>query len=141
MNDAEVTVVNPELNETTLPFKSGEKPPEQPKQPELTRKQIGELRKRFLTREYSRVIACGHKFIPDSMPHNHCDDCWEVFFKSIDLVEIHDALQVSIPAVIALHGEVFVKQFRRFLKLQLEANPITVEEHGSTPIEVHTDGI
>ena len=48
---------------------------------------------------------------------------------------------LSIPAVIALHGEVFVKQFRRFLKLQLEANPITVEEHGSTPIEVHTDGI
>lgn len=123
MNDAEVNVVKPELDETTLPFKSGEKPPEQPKQPELTRKQIGELRKRFLTREYSRVIACGHKFVPDSMPHNHCNACWEVFFKSSDLVEIHDALQVSIPAVITLHGEVFVKQFRRFLKLQLEAKP------------------
>ena len=130
-----------EVTEVKLPFKSGEKPPEQPKQPELTRKQIGELRKRFLTREYSRVIACGHKFVPDSMPHNQCNACWEVFFKSSDLVEIHDALQVSIPAVITLRGEVFVKQFRRFLKLQLEANPIPVEEHGSTPIEVHTDGI
>jgi hypothetical protein len=135
MTDGAVTVVNPETNKEVLPFIAGEKPPEVPKQPELTRKQIGELRRRYFTKEYSRVLKCGHKFDPNSIPRTHCDACWEVYFRSIDLVEIHNALQASVQAVVTQYGEVFVKQFRRFVQHSLATGGNDVPTSSPTDIQ------
>lgn len=119
MDSSEAVVeLTPEAKAANLPFTSGEQPPAQPKQ-EFTRRQIGALRKRFLTVEYARVAKCGAPFNPNSIPRTHCDACWEVYFRSIDLVAIHDALQISVPAVVAQYGTVFVKQFRRFVTQSL----------------------
>src|ERR1700690_3494616 len=77
-------------------FVPGEQPPVLPKAPEYSRKQIGEMRRRFMTVVHDTVSACGHKFRKDAQPTNNCPHCWYAYFKMcVNMAEIHR--QLSIP--------------------------------------------
>ena len=93
-----------------------------PKQ-ELTRKQLGQLRRQYVTINHGRVKACGHKakFSATQQPKNNCVDCWEAYFlTSVDLEGIHIVLtKQGVRALVAQRGTKFVKMFRGFLSAKL----------------------
>lgn len=93
--------------------------PEKPKT--LTRKELGQLRRRYITVVHGTVRACGHKFNPKSQPRTNCESCWEAyFFTAVDTAAIHDDLQKGgKEKLIAVYGKVFTKQFGIFLMNQL----------------------
>ena len=89
----------------------------------LTRKQLGQLRRQYLTQTHGTVRACGHKakFAKDKDPKNNCVSCWSAYFMtSVDLEFIHAVLtQKGSKALIAMRGTKFVKMFHGFLAGQL----------------------
>jgi hypothetical protein len=97
-------------------------PPEAPPA-ELTRKQIGQLRRAHMTVVYGTVKACGHKakFAKDKDPGNNCIHCWFAYFMtSVDLEFIHTVLtQKGAPALIAMKGKKFVRMFHGFLSSKM----------------------
>lgn len=132
------------------------KPESKPEQ--LTRKQIGQLRRQYFTVTHGTVRACGHKatFSKTKQPNNNCIHCWEAyFFTSVDLEGIHVVLtQSGAPALIKQRGTKFVKMFHGFLSAKLlpalaaEVNEAIVEPakiqggtfgNGSTGTEVQAD--
>ena len=100
--------------EPTLPAA----PPEK-----LTRKQLGQLRRQYLTITHGTVKACEHKarFSRDHDPKNNCVDCWSAYFAtSVDLDFIHTVLTTKgVKALVAMKGTKFVRMFHGFISSQL----------------------
>lgn len=86
----------------------------------LSRKEIGQLRRRHLTVVNSTVTACGHKF-SNRVPSTNCFWCYQAYFKTCaDLDEIHQQLRVGGRQVLtAKYGKKFVKMFGQFLNDEL----------------------
>jgi hypothetical protein len=99
--------------------------PEMPAAPpeKLTRKQIGQLRRQYLTTVHGTVKACGHKakFSKDHNPTNNCVYCWAAFFAtSVDLEFVHTVLTTKGgKALVAMKGTRFVRMFHGFLSSSL----------------------
>ena len=99
--------------------------PEMPAAPpeKLTRKQIGQLRRQYLTITHGTVKTCGHKatFSKDHDPKNNCVDCWSAYFAtSVDLDFVHTVLTTKGgKALVAMKGTKFVRMFHGFLSSQL----------------------
>jgi hypothetical protein len=102
-------------------------PPQGPPQ-KLTEKQIGQLRRQFITLVNGTVKACGHKdnFSKNDkragkQPSNNCIHCWEAYFMtSVDLDFIHAVLtQKGGKALVALKGTKFVRMFHGFLSTKM----------------------
>ena len=99
--------------------------PEAPAAPpeKLTAKQLGQLRRQYVTVTHGRVRACGHlaRLSKDHDPKNNCIDCWQAYFvTSVDLDLIHTVLtQRGVKALIAMKGTRFTKMFHGFLSSQL----------------------
>ena len=100
--------------EPTLPAA----PPEK-----LTRKQLGQLRRQYLTITHGTVKACEHKarFSKDHDPKSNCVDCWSAYFAtSVDLDFIHAVLTTKgVKALVAMKGTKFVRMFHGFISSQL----------------------
>jgi len=116
-----VTVEKPEFTEPAPP-------PEAPAPEKLTRKQIGQLRRMWITKVNGTVTACGHKdnFSKTEKregkpPNNNCIYCWEAFFMtSVDLDFIHTVLtQKGSKALVAMKGTKFVRMFHGFLSTKM----------------------
>jgi len=110
-------------------------PADTPKTQQITRKQLGQLRRMHITVQHSTVNACGHKFVADAMPARNCSDCWYAFFKtSVDLEALRDRLtHDGIEAVTADYGVKYVKAFKRFLQQELS--------HGSNFAQPESDNL
>lgn len=93
--------------------------PEKPKQ--LTRKELGQLRRRYITVTHGTVRACGHKFDSTRQPKLNCTDCWDAYFMTaVDTAAIHDDLMKGgKKQLVNVYGKVFTKQFGRFLTEQM----------------------
>lgn len=93
------------------------------KPPELTAKQLGQLRRQYFTVVHGRVKACGHKakFSKTQQPNSNCTDCWTAFFMtSVDLEGVHVLLtQRGVPELVKQRGKKFVKMFHGFLSSRL----------------------
>ena len=111
------------LEQTTNPQEVAE--PEAPAAPpeKLTAKQLGQLRRQYVTVTHGRVRACGHlaRFSKDHDPKNNCISCWGAYFStSVDLDLIHAVLTTKgVKALIAMKGTKFTKMFHGFLSSQL----------------------
>jgi hypothetical protein len=99
-----------------------------PEPPKYTAKQIGQMRRYWLTQTNGKVTACGHKdnFSKTEKragkpPRNNCVECWKAFFyTSCDLEGIHVILtKQGVRALTAIHGIKFVKMFHGFLSTSL----------------------
>ena len=99
--------------------------PEMPAAPpeKLTRKQLGQLRRQYLTTTHGRVKACDHlaRFSKDHDPKNNCVDCWSAYFAtSVDLDFVHTVLTTKGgKALVAMKGTKYVRMFHGFLSSQL----------------------
>ena len=99
--------------------------PEAPAAPpeKLTRKQLGQLRRQYLTITHGRVKACDHlaRFSKTKDPGNNCTACWSAFFStSVDLEFIHTVLTTKgVKALVAMKGTKFTKMFHGFLASKL----------------------
>lgn len=110
-----------------------------PKPREYTRKELGQLRRRYVTVVHGTVKACGHKaaFSKDKQPTNNCVECWSAFFMTeVDLEGLHVVLtKQGVRALVAQRGTKFVKMFRGFLNSRLmpmlnaqaKTEPVTIE--------------
>jgi hypothetical protein len=107
----------------------------------LSRKQLGELRRRYLTIVHGVVRACGHKakFSSTKQPTNNCVDCWTAYFAStdatgkpiVDLLGVHKLLtEKGVKGLESQYGTKFTKNFHGFLALYLkqQASPETPQE-------------
>ena len=96
----------------------------------LTRKQIGQLRRQYVTVVHGTVRACGHKakFSATKQPTNNCVDCWKAFFvTAVDLEAVHKLLtEQGVKALEKKYGTKFMRNFHGFLATSL--NPGTIEE-------------
>jgi len=108
------TTIVPEFADVAAPAPAPEK---------LTRKQLGQLRRQYLTITHGIVKACGHKakFAKDKDPNNNCVHCWTAYFMtSVDLDFVHAVLtQKGVKALVAMKGTKFVRMFHGFLSSQL----------------------
>jgi hypothetical protein len=109
----------------------------------LTRKQIGQLRRQYLTTVYGTVKTCGHKakFSKDHNPTNNCVDCWSAYFAtSVDLDFVHTVLTTKGgKALIAMKGTKFVRMFHGFLSSQLlPALAAEINNPGPVPMDPAT---
>ena len=97
--------------------------PPAPAPEKLTRKQIGQLRRQYVTITHGTVKACEHKarFGKGNDPKNNCIYCWEAYFMtSVDLDFIHAVLtQKGGKALVALKGTKFVRMFHGFLSSKM----------------------
>ena len=104
----------PNLTEPDMPAA----PPEK-----LTKKQLGQLRRQYMTITHGTVKACGHKarFSKDHDPKNNCAPCWAAYFAtSVDLDLVHAVLtQKGVKALVAMKGTKFTKMFHGFLSSQI----------------------
>lgn len=114
----EITVHAPE-GDIVLPVEE-----KQTEQPKLSRKEIGELRRRYMTVEHSAVNKCGHKLDTNHQPKDNCPDCWEAYFKvGLDLAEVQKVFGMEDGAyqLERKFGKKFVKRFKQFLHDELMA--------------------
>lgn len=91
-------------------------------EPEYTPRQIGQMRRRYITVTLGHVVACGHPFWTDRQPARNCADCWNAWFQTNpELIErIHNVLRTGGPSVlIATMGRKFVKRFGKYLETVL----------------------
>lgn len=119
--------------------------PEPPKPETLTAKQIGQLRRQYITVVHGTVTACGHKakFSRNNMrdakvPNNNCASCWEAFFMtSVDLEGIHTILTKSgASELVKQKGLKFVKMFSGFLAAKLLPALNAIEAPVEAPIQI-----
>lgn len=89
----------------------------------LTRKQLGQLRRQYMTIVYGTVKQCGHKaaFSKDHDPKNNCVSCWSAYLAtSVDLEFIHTVLTTKgVAELTKIKGKKFVRMFHGFLSSQL----------------------
>jgi len=94
---------------------------EQLKQP--TKKQIGQMRRAYVTVVHGTVRACGHKakFNATKQPSNNCVDCWVAFFSTTaDLEALHKMLtEEGVDKFTAKYGSKFVNHFHGYLAMYL----------------------
>lgn len=99
--------------------------PEAPATPpeKLTAKQLGQLRRQYVTVVHGTVRTCEHKaaFSKDHDPKSNCIHCWAAYMAtSVDLEFIHTVLTTKgVKALVAIKGTRFVKMFYGFLSSQL----------------------
>lgn len=122
--------------------------PELPAAPpeKLTRKQIGQLRRQYVTIVHGTVKACEHKatFSKDHDPKNNCVYCWAAYFAtSVDLDFIHTVLTTKgVRALVAMKGTKFTKMFHGFLSskmlpmLQAEINKENAAPLAEAPAQI-----
>lgn len=110
-----------------------QEPAQKPQQ--LTRAQIGQMRRRYITIMHGVVKACGHKakFSATKIPRSNCVECWRAYFMtSVDLESIHVVLtQRGAKELIKQKGIKFVKAFHGFLAACLL--PALASETNNTP--------
>lgn len=86
---------------------------------ELTKKDIGNIRRMYFTVKHSIVEECGHKYNDLQEPHNNCPHCWFSFFNSHgDMVKLADEVfheQNGTKLLAKLKGDKFVKMFTHFM--------------------------
>src|ERR1700685_2239154 len=110
--EATKTLETPQLDqisEPALPQAAPEK---------LTKKQVGQLRRQYVTITHGTVKACGHKanFNKTKYPSNNCVSCWEAFFvTSVDLEGVHAVLSKGGRELVKVRGSKFTKMFHGFL--------------------------
>lgn len=101
--------------------------------PALTRKQLGQLRRHYLTVTHGTVKACGHKakFSATKQPNNNCVDCWKAFFYTVaDLEALHKTLiEKGVKELEKTYGTKFVRNFHGFLAVALQQSA-TQEQNG-----------
>jgi hypothetical protein len=152
LNSAEMATIAEDFTEPAPPEQAPEK---------ITRKQIGQLRRQYITVVNGVVKACGHKdnFTRNErregkIPSNNCVYCWEAYFlTSVDLDLVHTVLSTrGVPALVAMKGKKFTKMFHGFLSSKLvpmlnaeastesEAAPIVGGTFGNESTEVQTTG-
>lgn len=117
------------MNQTLVsPEEVVEPIPPAPAPEKLTQKQIGQLRRQWITQTNGTVKACGHKdnFSKTEkrngkQPNNNCVHCWEAYFMtSVDLDFIHTVLTTKGgKALIAVQGTKFVRMFHGFLSSKM----------------------
>jgi hypothetical protein len=95
-----------------------------PSAPEkLTRKQLGQLRRQYVTITHGTVKSCEHlaRFSKDHDPKNNCIYCWGAYFMtSVDLDLVHAVLtQKGARALTAMKGTKFVRMFHGFLSTKM----------------------
>jgi hypothetical protein len=90
---------------------------------EYTRKELGQLRRQYVTINHGRVKACGHKakFSATQQPKNNCVDCWEAFLMtSVDLDFIHAVLtKKGAKELVRLRGTKFTRMFHGWLAAKM----------------------
>lgn len=108
--------------------------PEEPKPEQLSRRQIGQLHRRYWTVELPRATKCGHRLDPGKRPQLNCECCWEVYFTSLENVtELHETLvEHGKRAAESKYGTKVIKAFQRYLNNALlpkkeETNVIAAE--------------
>ena len=115
---------NPANSTEPITVSAGEDYTPPPAAPEkLTRKQLGQLRRQYVTITHGTVKSCEHlaRFSKDHDPKNNCVHCWGAYFAtSVDLEFIHAVLTTKgVKALIAMRGTKFAKMFHGFLASQL----------------------
>ena len=107
----------------TLPTDVTEPTPPEKAPEKLTRKQLGQLRRQYVTINHGTVKTCGHKatFSKNHDPKNNCVDCWTAYFcTSVDLDLIHAVLTTKGgKALVAMKGTKFTKMFHGFLSTKM----------------------
>jgi hypothetical protein len=103
-------------------------------QPKLTAKQIGQLRRQYVTIVHGHVTACKHRarFSATQQPKGNCVACWQAYFYTcVDLEGIHIVLtKQGVKALEKQRGRKFVRAFHGFLsqcllpKLNAEAEQL-----------------
>jgi hypothetical protein len=98
--------------------------------------ELGQLRRKFFTREFPRVKACGHKFIPNAPPHDKCQTCWQTYFTTTNGLLVK-ALQIVSEDVVKgreqltnTFGTKWVKALDRFVAATLAAKTAEVVTDG-----------
>lgn len=89
-----------------------------PKPPELTDRQIRDLRRKFFTVRHERLTNCEHRFVPTSQPRLNCENCWWTFFNTHpSLVQLTDKFyqEHGKAALIGMRGKRYVTMFGRFM--------------------------
>jgi hypothetical protein len=123
-----VTVLTAENVENT-DVKDLAKVPEPPKP--LTKKQIGQLRRRYITVVHGTVRACGHRFDPKRAPRmSNCEDCWVTYFvTAVDTAAVHDDLMKGgKKRLVSVYGKTFTDQFGKFLQNQMLQQEETTDD-------------
>lgn len=94
---------------------------EEEKPREISRKELGQIRKHYYTVQHPEVTACGHKIDLGKPPVRNCEECWYAYFKtSANLEEIRTVMGVGgISGLTARFGIKFAKAFRDFLHFEL----------------------
>lgn len=113
-------------------------------EPKLSRKQIGQMRRRYMTTVHSTVVACEHKFNANRIPSNNCFWCWQAYFKtSVNLEVLRQILILDGPSGLnAKYGEKYVKMFKRFMEDELSNRDVPLVRAGLPPVEIeHTDSV
>lgn len=93
--------------------------PEEQKPRQITKVELGRLKRAYFTKQHGTVKACGHRFDPSRTPRmTNCSDCWEAYFQTaVDTAAIHDDLLKGGPALLTKkYGKTFTKEFGRFLE-------------------------
>ena len=123
-NSTTVMPTSTELTDEPVTVSAGEDytPPAAPPE-KLTKKQLGQLRRQYVTITHGTVKSCDHlaRFSKDHDPKNNCTGCWGAYFAtSVDLEFIHTVLTTKgVKALIAMRGTKFTKMFHGFLASQL----------------------
>jgi hypothetical protein len=122
-----------------------------PEQPKLSRKQIGQMRRRYMTTVHSTVVACEHKFNTNRIPSNNCFWCWQAYFKtSVNLDVLRQILILEGPTGLnTKYGEKYVKMFKRFMEDELSNREVSLvppamfggEIENTNSVMKGTDGI
>lgn len=86
------------------------------------REEMGEVRRKYFTREYPRVKECGHKFVPGNLPHSGCEHCWFTYFVDNEqlLKQTLDIMhkvgeEAGLKALTGIHGKQWVREFKKFV--------------------------
>jgi hypothetical protein len=124
----------------TAEAQQAEAAPVEPPKP-LTRRQIGAIRKQYVTIQHPRVRTCNHRLDLNAQPrHRNCQYCWFAWFNGHgevvqQLDEMHtsgtDALIISLQGVKFLHRWLqFMATVARFKAEQQEYNDTNQETDG-----------
>jgi hypothetical protein len=86
--------------------------------PPMTRAEYGKLRRKYFTKEFGKVKACGDKFHPTDEPHTNCESCWQAYFM------LQDGIRNGVESVVRsfgiqqlkkVRGDNFTKMYVRFV--------------------------
>ena len=102
--------------------------PPAPAPEKLTRKQLGQLRRQYITIVNGTVKACGHKdnFSKNERregkpPNNNCVDAGKLISSPVSILDfVHAVLTTKgAPALIAMKGTKFTRMFHGFLSSKM----------------------